>query len=213
MDDVKEAVCKAISSYADMEDSEVELRFGTFDPQTGRFDSDVSRDLFYRILKYLNSFDAWENVEQTLSTSSFGDDGKRLTRYLGAPPRAAECVVKKKMWSSDIRLPSFALDVRVAASREIESRMADAPDIKFCRGKDRIRFCNPPIFFDLTIVTETHRGRAEPSEDMKSSDKRYEVEIEIDTKAVLKSPEAIRQLSESLTTKIVGLFKHLDTTD
>ena len=148
---------------------EIEMRLGKI--SYGKFDTDVGKQTFQKVLKGLENFKGWEKVTKTNTTAYFTGD----IRVIDDEDTGVSSAQKKtKLKKTDIHLESKPFDLRFSVSTEVPCpKPGENTEYEDMRVKKRISFIRKNLSIDMTIVTgDAGDPDAEESE-------RYEIELEI----------------------------------
>jgi len=155
--------------YKRVKHVEVEMRLGKV--YRGGFDTNVGQTNFLRILKSLEKFDGWDDVEET-DTSVYYSKGVRTT-FDNVTDEHVDTVEKTKVECFDTKFIDSPYDVRFCVSTEKPVAGDGDGDAEMVRVKKRRSFIRNNVRIDMTVVT----GESDDMDD--EADERYEVELEI----------------------------------
>ena len=160
---------KTFGKYKSVKHVEVEMRLGKV--YRGGFDTDVGKLKFYRILKALEKFNGWENVEES-DTSVYYSKGVR-TAFDNVTNDHVSTIEKTRVDCFDTKFEDSPYDVRFCVSTEKPVVTEDCDEAEMVRSKKRKSFIRNNLRIDMTIV----KGGSDDMDD--ESEERYEVELEI----------------------------------
>jgi len=160
-----------IEQYRDQPNVEIEIRLGKVN--RGKFDTNVGRATFEKVLRRLRKYDGWESVNESQSTVYIDTaTGKRVVMN-DLTDEMESCVIKQRILVNDQMLDGFPVDARLGISSEVPyDRDADVDDENFTRTKKRKRysFVRKGLSIDLSEV----------SGDAKDKDSEEEIEYQIE---------------------------------
>jgi hypothetical protein len=148
---------------------EIEMRIGKI--SYGKFDTNVGKQAFQKILKGLENFKGWEKVVKSNTTAYFTGD----IRVIDDEDTGVSSAHKKtKLKKTDIHLENKPYDLRFSVSTEIPcAKPGESTEYEDMRVKKRVSFVRKNLSIDMTVVSgDTDDPDSEESE-------RYEIELEI----------------------------------
>ena len=148
---------------------EIELRLGKI--SSGKFDTNVGKHIFKKILNGLEKYKDWEKVSKSNTTVYFSGD----TRVIDDEDTGITSAQKKtKLKKTDIHLDNKPYDIRFSISTEIScSKPGENTEYDDMRIRKRISFIRKNLSIDMTVVS----GDADDPD--AEEDERYEIELEI----------------------------------
>jgi hypothetical protein len=148
---------------------EIEMRLGKI--SYGKFDTNVGKQAFQKILTGLENFKGWEKVTKSNTTAYFTGD----IRVIDDEDTGVSSAHKKtKLKKTDIHLENKPYDLRFSVSTEIPcAKPGENAEYEDMRNKKRTSFVRKNLSIDMTIVSgDTDDPDSEESE-------RYEIELEV----------------------------------
>ena len=133
-----------------------------------RFDTNVGKETFERVLKGLRKYDGWEETKTT-STDVFYDDTNGIRITSDEDTGEQKMIQKINVIKEDFKFEP--LDVRFSISREIPTHGSYDMDRK--RSKYRHSFVRKNLSIDMTVSSGDNADM--DSEDASS----YQIELEI----------------------------------
>ena len=153
---------------------EIEMMLGRI--SNGRFDTNIGKDNFQKILMALDKYTKWEKVEVNTYDAYYGAKNLRTNRY---EDDTQESVTKKRLDVVDYSAQDLPLDVRFAVSTETKCEPPEDTEYDSVRSKKRSSYIRKGLRIDCTVVTGTPDDK-----DAEDTDE-YQVELEImDVKSV-----------------------------
>jgi hypothetical protein len=148
---------------------EIEMRLGKI--SYGKFDTNVGKQTFQKILKGLENYKGWEKVDKSNTTAYFTGD----IRVIDNEDTGISSAHKKtKIKKIDIHIKNKPYDLRFSVSTEIPcAKPGENTEYEDMRSKKRISFIRKNLSIDMTVVNgDTDDTDSEENE-------RYEIELEI----------------------------------
>jgi hypothetical protein len=173
-------------------DKEVEIRFGKMN--RGSFDTNVSKDIYDKVLRRLKRYDGWESVTES-DTSKFYYEGGRRATYDNDAGDITECVVKKRVHVDDVSLQGQLFDVRLGISSEEPCPHVEDEEYTKVRNMKRTSFLRKDLRIDVSAVS------GDPEDPDSENEVEYQIELEL-----LKVPESRNELY-NMVYKIFDLLK------
>lgn len=166
---VTKKVLPLFEEHKNGENVEVEMRLGKFNGNM--FDTNVSEEIFNRVMSGLRKYNGWESVtEKTYDVFYNNENNVRLTVDQETEDQVQ--VQKSNIVKEDFkRYKNAPLDLRFSISKEIPVEGDFIMDRK--RTKNRVSFLRKNLTIDMTISSGD-------TEDMDSeNDTCYQIELEI----------------------------------
>jgi hypothetical protein len=148
---------------------ELEIRLGKI--TAGRFETNVGKATFHKILHGLEKYTGWEKVQKSNTTVYFSGD----TRVIDDEDSGVSTSHKKtKLKKADIHIDNKPYDMRFSVSCEAPCpKPGENTEYEDMRVRKRVSFVRKNVSIDMTIVKgDTDDPDAEEEET-------YEVELEI----------------------------------
>lgn len=148
---------------------EIEMRLGKI--SYGKFDTNVGKQTFQKILEGLKNYKGWEKVDKSNTTAYFTGD----IRVIDNEDTGVSSAHKKtKIKKIDIHIENKPYDLRFSVSTEIPcAKPGENTEYEDMRSKKRISFIRKNLSIDMTVVNgDTDDTDSEENE-------RYEIELEI----------------------------------
>ena len=148
---------------------EIEMRLGKI--SYGKFETNVGKQAFQKILLGLENFKGWEKVIKSNTTAYFTGD----IRVIDDEDTGVSSAHKKtKLKKTDIHLENKPYDLRFSVSTEIPcAKPGENAEYEDMRVKKRVSFVRKNLSIDMTVVSgDTDDPDSEESE-------RYEIELEV----------------------------------
>lgn len=160
---------KVIESHRAKENVEVEIRFGR--KAGSKFDTNVGKTAFERVLKALTKYQGWETTKHTNSTVYYFEGSKRLTIDEETDEQVGH--IKKRVVVDDFELDQAPFDLRLGVSTE-EPYEYDGEETSTKQNtKERWSFVRKNLSIDLSIV------KGNPDDKDSDDDTTYQIELEI----------------------------------
>lgn len=156
-----------ILRHAKSDHVEIEIRLGRKTP--AKFDTNVGREAFQKILSSLERFDGWES--KTVKTYSVYYAGSRRVTVDEATDET-EAVIKSRVTAHDYVLPNSPFDVRLAVSTEVPYEPNDE-EMESVKEKKRWSFVRKNLSIDLSQI------KGDPEDPDSDEDTTWHVELEI----------------------------------
>lgn len=164
-----------VQQYKTRSNVEIELRLGKISRK--KFDTNIGRERFEKILTGLKKYDGWEKVIKSHTTAYIKGDVRVID---DEDTGTSVCHKKSKIKKLDFELEGQPLDVRLCIATEIDCpRPSNDSEFDDMRVRHRESFVRKNLSIDMTRVTGN-------TDDPDSEDtEQYECEFEIvDPKAV-----------------------------
>ena len=157
-----------IRHWAPKEHVEIEFRLGRKTPQ--KFDTNIGRPTFERLLRALRKYDGWESVSEGTYSVYYGPENRRITVNENTDESVA--VQKVKCANVDFGLDGNVFDVRLGVSLE-KPYEQDGAEMESVRLKKRWSFVRKNLSIDLSEV------KGDPEDKDADEDVTWHVELEI----------------------------------
>jgi hypothetical protein len=157
--------------------TEIEIRFGRKAPSG--FDTNVGQDTFFKVLRALEKYEAWESKSQQNMTMYYFDGNKRLSVNEDTDEQFGQ--IKKRLVVDDFELTDAPLDVRLGVSSEVPFEYDGEETSTEQKTKKRWSFIRKNLSIDMSIV----KGNPEDQDD--DQDLTYQIEMEIVDPSILES--------------------------
>ena len=164
--DIIDKVLPVFEAHKQEDDIEVEIRLGKHNGSL--FDTNVSKDVWKRVLAGLKKYDGWESVKMTTSDVYYNDTNN--IRITCDEDSGEQTMIQKiSFFKEDFKRDP--LDVRFCVAREIPTSGEYEMDRK--RTKTRHSFLRKNLSIDMTISSGDNA-------DMDSEEEAtYQIELEI----------------------------------
>jgi len=149
--------------------AEVEFRLGKV--HGNRFDSDVGKAQFDRMVVALEKYKGWESIENCEYDVYSGADNFRTTIFEEDDRR--ESIVKKRLVNKNYKTKGMPFDVRMSISTEVPAEETGDEEYEATFHKKRKSYVRKGLRIDMTEVT----GDAQDIDAENST--QYQVEFEI----------------------------------
>jgi mRNA capping enzyme, beta chain len=150
-------------------DKEVEIRFGR---RAGtRFDTNVGKETFDKVLRGLNKYQEWEAKNHMTSTVYYFDGGKRLSVDEETDEQVGQ--VKTRVKVDDVELHNQPLDIRLGISSEVPWEYDGEETSTEQKTKERWSFVRKNLSIDMSVV------KGNPDDKDSDDDTTYQIELEI----------------------------------
>ena len=174
---------------------EIEMRLGKI--AYGKFDTNVGRSTFQKVLDGLQKYPGWEKVTKSNTTVYFSGD----VRVVDDNDSGSSSVHKKtKLKKSDIGLQDKPFDLRFSVSTEVSCpRPGENTEYEDMRVRKRTSFLRKNLSIDMTVVS----GDADDPDS--EENERYEIELEI------VNPQSVKDKNElyNIVHKVDDILKLL----
>ena len=174
---------------------EIEMRLGKI--AYGKFDTNVGRSTFQKVLDGLQKYPDWEKVTKSNTTVYFSGD----VRVVDDDDSGSSSVHKKtKLKKSDIGLQDKPFDLRFSVSTEVSCpRPGENTEYEDMRVRKRTSFLRKNLSIDMTVVS----GDADDPDS--EENERYEIELEI------VNPQSVKDKNElyNIVHKVDDILKLL----
>ena len=170
MDTVFETINTIFFQNQNLDNTEFEFRFGKINDRY--FDTNVGEEIFHKILRGLEKYQGWEDVQQ-IKTSVYSKDDIRM--IINEETEEESYMKKKNIFKNNYNLSEKKLDFRFALSTETPLHGLDTDEqiMDTVRTKNRTSFIRKNLSIDMTIVT------GDPTDLDCEEEARYEIELEI----------------------------------
>jgi hypothetical protein len=157
-----------IRKHASSDHVEIEMRLGRKTPH--KFDTNVGKDSFFKILKALDRFKGWESRSEKTYAVYYGSANKRIT--VDEDTDESVAVVKTRVAVSDFDLDNCPFDVRLGISKEVPYEQDDE-EMASVKEKRRWSFVRKNLSIDLSQI------KGDPEDPDSDEDTTWHVEFEI----------------------------------
>lgn len=157
-----------IRKHAPSEHVEIEIRLGRKTAQ--KFDTNVGRVTFEKLLKALTKYTGWESKTENTYSVYYGSGGKRITVDEATDESVA--VIKTRVAVSDFDLTDQPFDVRLGISREVPYEYEEE-EMASVKEKHRWSFVRKNLSIDLSKI------KGDPEDPDSDEDTTWHVELEI----------------------------------
>jgi len=157
-----------IRKWAPADNIEIEMRLGR--KTANKFDTNVGRETFEKLLRALYKYDGWETKSEKNYSVYYGTKNKRITVDESTDESVA--VVKSRVTAMDFELPDCPFDVRLGISREVPYEQDDE-EMASVKEKRRWSFVRKNLTIDLSKI------KGDPEDPDSDEDTTYQVELEI----------------------------------
>ena len=170
MDTVFETINTIFFQNQNLDNTEFEFRLGKINDRY--FDTNVGEEIFHKILRGLEKYQGWEDVQQ-IKTSVYSKDDIRM--IINEETEEESYMKKKNIFKNNYNLSEKKLDFRFALSTETPLHGLDTDEqiMDTVRTKNRTSFIRKNLSIDMTIVT------GDPTDLDCEEEARYEIELEI----------------------------------
>lgn len=158
-----------INAHKNRENVEIEFRFGR--KSNSKFDTNVGRETFQKLLTSLNTYDGWEAKKHTSSTVYYFDGGKRLSVDEESDEQVG--CVKQRVKVDDFELEGHPFDIRLGISTEVPFEYDGEETSNEQKTKERWSFIRKNLSIDLSMI------KGDPEDKDCDEDTSYQVEMEI----------------------------------
>ena len=164
-----------IEQYRDHPNVEIEIRLGKVN--RGKFDTNVGKATFEKVLRRLRKYEGWESTSENQSTVYIDTAANKRVVMNDLTDEMESCIIKQRVLVDDQVLDGFPVDARLGISTEVPyDRDADVEDENFTQTKKRKRysFVRKGLSIDLSEVSW------DVAEDKDNEDTtEYQIELEI----------------------------------
>jgi hypothetical protein len=157
-----------IRRHASSDNVEIEIRLGRKTPT--KFDTNVGRETFKKLLHALATYGGWESKTQKTYSVYYGSGNKRIT--VDEATDEATAVIKSRVAVSDFELPDCPFDLRLGVSREVPYEQDDE-EMASVKEKRRWSFVRKNLSIDLSQI------KGDPEDPDSDEDTTWHVELEI----------------------------------
>lgn len=162
---------------------EVEMRLGKINTD-GSFTTNVGKDMFDRIYKFLSKYDGWEKKIDHKSDVYFVDD-IRVVYPCDSDDDSFTAHKKKKLMKSDFKIDNKPLDMRFSISTEIPVPSFVEPDepVDSMKTRHRTSFIRKNLTIDMTKVSH---------DDIDDENEyQYQIELEIIDPSIVQNIDSL----------------------
>lgn len=170
MDDVYAKFLPVIRHYESTPNVELEFRLGKMN--RGRFDTNVGRDTYDKVLRALNKYEGWESKTESEDVVYYGQNGRRAV--CNTKTDEVKRVVKHKLAVVDHELENQTFDVRLGVATETAYEPTEDEEI-FDETKNRTRHS----FVRKNLVIDVSKVKGNPDDPDMDEDTVYQIELEI----------------------------------
>jgi hypothetical protein len=162
-----------IDTYKNQPNVEIEIRLGKVN--RGKFDTNVGKQTFEKVLRRLRKFTEWESTSESRATVYYDTSASKRVVMNDDTDEMESCVIKKRLDVNDQVLTGFPIDARLGVSTEVPYDREQDTDENFTRVKKRKRysFVRKGLSIDLSEVG----GEAEDKDSEETTE--YQIELEI----------------------------------
>ena len=157
-----------IRKHASSEHVEIEIRLGRKTPQ--KFDTNVGKATFFKLLKALDTYKGWESRTENTYSVYYGSGGKRIT--VDESTDESTAVIKTRVAVSDFDLDNCPFDVRLGISKEVPYEQDDE-EMASVKEKHRWSFVRKNLSIDMSQI------KGDPEDPDSDEDTTWHVELEI----------------------------------
>ena len=162
-----------IDTHRNQPNVEIEIRLGKVN--RGKFDTNVGKQTFEKVLRRLRKFTEWESVKESQSTVYYDTAASKRVVMNDETDEMESCVIKKRLHVNDQVLDGFPVDARLGISSEVPYDRDQDTEENFTRVKKRKRysFVRKGLSIDLSEVG----GDADDKDSEETTE--YQIELEI----------------------------------
>ena len=162
-----------IDTHRNQPNVEIEIRLGKVN--RGKFDTNVGKQTFEKVLRRLRKFTEWESVKESQSTVYYDTAASKRVVMNDETDEMESCVIKKRLHVNDQVLDGFPVDARLGISSEVPYDREQDTEENFTRVKKRKRysFVRKGLSIDLSEVG----GDADDKDSEETIE--YQIELEI----------------------------------
>lgn len=157
-----------IRKHSKTDNVEIEIRLGRKTPT--KFDTNVGRSTFEKLLKALDKFPGWESKTAKAYAVYYGSGNKRIT--VDEDTDESTAVIKTRVAVADFDLTNCPFDVRLGVSREVPYEQDDE-EMASVKEKKRWSFVRKNLSIDLSRI------KGDPEDPDSDEDTTWHVELEI----------------------------------
>lgn len=157
-----------IRQWAPKENVEIEFRLGRKTAQ--KFDTNIGRQTFDRLMHALKKYDGWESVSEGTYSVYYGRENRRIT--VDEKTDEAVSIRKTKCAQMDFGLEHHPFDVRLGISLEVPYEH-DGAEMEAVKLKKRWSFVRKNLSIDLTEL------KGDPEDKDNDEDVTWHAELEI----------------------------------
>jgi hypothetical protein len=162
-----------IDTHRNQPNVEIEIRLGKVN--RGKFDTNVGKQTFEKVLRRLRKFTEWESVKESQSTVYYDTAASKRVVMNDETDEMESCVIKKRLHVNDQVLDGFPVDARLGISSEVPYDREQDTEENFTRVKKRKRysFVRKGLSIDLSEVG----GDTDDKDSEETTE--YQIELEI----------------------------------
>jgi hypothetical protein len=162
-----------IDTHRNQPNVEIEIRLGKVN--RGKFDTNVGKQTFEKVLRRLRKFTEWEDTKESQSTVYYDTAASKRVVMNDETDEMESCVIKKRLHVNDQVLDGFPVDARLGISSEVPYDRDQDTEENFTRVKKRKRysFVRKGLSIDLSEVG----GDADDKDSEETTE--YQIELEI----------------------------------
>jgi hypothetical protein len=162
-----------IDTHRNQPNVEIEIRLGKVN--RGKFDTNVGKQTFEKVLRRLRKFTEWEDTKESQSTVYYDTAASKRVVMNDETDEMESCVIKKRLHVNDQVLTGFPVDARLGISSEVPYDREQDTEENFTRVKKRKRysFVRKGLSIDLSEVG----GDADDKDSEETIE--YQIELEI----------------------------------
>lgn len=158
-----------VLKYKNSPNHEIEFRLGKV--QHSKFDTNVGKDVYMRVLRRLHKYQGWESTKVTNDMVYYSPDGRRGISNMDTGD--VECMTKKKVEDLNFLIDDRPFDVRLGISTEVPYELKEDEEFEKTKQRTRHSFVRKNLSIDVSMVKEN-------PEDMDAeSDTTFQIELEI----------------------------------
>lgn len=186
-----------VSNYLQSPNHEIEFRIGKI--SHGRFDTNVGKETYMRVLRRLDRYQEWESKSVSNDTIYYGNGFRRAT--CNNDTDDIKRIIKKSVAKFDYKIPNHSFDVRASVATETPYEPEDDEEV-FEETRSRVRhsFVRKNLVIDVSMVKST------PEDIDSESDVSYQIELEIINPSLVKSETTLSNIIQKIydVLKITG---------
>lgn len=157
-----------IRRHANKDNVEIEIRLGRKTPN--KFDTNVGRSTFEKLLGALDRYTGWESKTHKTYSVYYGTGNKRIT--VDEETDETTAIVKSRLVTSDFALDGCPFDVRLSVASEVAYEQDDE-EMACVKEKKRWSFVRKNLSIDLSQI------KGDPEDPDSDEDTTWHVELEI----------------------------------
>ncbi len=158
-----------VHQYKTRSNVEIEMRLGKISQK--KFDTNIGRERFEKILRGLKKYDGWESTRTSVTTAYIKGDIRAIDDEKGNTSWHKKAKLKKV----DCELPGQPLDVRLSVATETFIKKPET-DCEF----DEMRVRHRESFYRKNLTIDMTRVTGNPDDPDSEETESYECELEID---------------------------------